>query len=107
MWALLATENNGLDAAVAPWANLAAVAIMVGLFCWFLTKHIPEKERRLEDRADKKDALFLDALAAERERSRHAATTGHQAAQALADNIGEMTTELRRFNDQHRVTSHG
>jgi len=99
MLIILAVADAGLSLEVAPWANLAAVVIICGLFVWFLTKHIPEKDRRSEDRSDARDQLFVNTLAAERERSREAAATGHKAAQSLADNIEEMTHEFRRFND--------
>lgn len=84
----------------APWANLAAVVIMVSLFVWFLVHHQPAREKRAEERADQKDALFLQTLREERERAREAAASGHAAARALSENIGNMTSEIRRFNDQ-------
>lgn len=92
-------ENAGLSDFVAPWANLAAVGLMSYLFFWVVTKHQPERDKRLEERADAKDAIFLRTLAEERERSREAAASGHAAAKALADNLQGMTLELRRFND--------
>ncbi len=99
MFIILAVADAGLSAGAAPWANLAAVVIICCLFVWFLTKHIPEKDRRHEERADAKDLLFVNALAAERERSREAAATGHMAAQSLAGSLADMSHEIRRFND--------
>jgi uncharacterized membrane protein YebE (DUF533 family) len=101
-------ENAGLSDFVAPWANLAAVGLMSYLFFWVITKHQPERDKRLEERSDAKDAIFLRTLAEERQRSRDAAISGHEAAKALADNIHDMTLELRRFtnsqfhNEEHR-----
>lgn len=92
-------ENAGLSDFVAPWANLAAVGLMSYLFFWVITKHQPERDKRLEERSDAKDSIFLRTLAEERERSREAAASGHAAAKALADNIQNMTLELRRWND--------
>jgi hypothetical protein len=69
------------------------------LFFWVITKHQPERDKRLEERSDAKDAVFLRTLSEERQRSREAAASGHAAAKALADNIQGMTLELRRFND--------
>lgn len=96
---LFAVVDAGISPVVAPWANLAAVTVIVCLFVWYLTRHLPAKDRRNEDRADAKDLMFLNALAAERERSRESAASGHKAAQVLASNIDEMTTEIRRMND--------
>ncbi len=96
---LFAVADSGVSPVVAPWANLAAVTVIVCLFVWYLTRHLPAKDRRAEDRSDAKDVMFLNALSVERERSREAAATGHKAAQMLAQNIDEMTTELRRIND--------
>ncbi len=102
---LAVVENAGLSPTAEPWANLAAVVIMVSLFVWFIMRHIPAKDLRNEQRSDAKDAQFLATLAAERERSRAAAESGHAAAKALADNIGDMTHELRRFNDSALAAS--
>lgn len=96
---MLAVADAGISPVVAPWANLAAVTVIVGLFVWYLTRHLPAKDRRNEDRSDAKDLLFLKALSDERERSREAAASGHRAAAVLAQNIDEMTTEIRRMND--------
>lgn len=70
--ALLET-SNGLGDSMAPWANLTAVAAIIGAFIWWITKGYPDQQKRedikfqaQEDRHTKNFQAQEDRFAKER-----------------------------------------
>lgn len=59
-------QTTGVPNEVSGWVNLGAIGVIVSLFIWVITKHIPERDRRYEERQDAKDAAFLLALSERR-----------------------------------------
>ena len=93
---LIAQAANGMSPDIAPWANLAAVGVIVAMFIWLLIHHIPNRERvselrqdtreaRFESRLDKINEQFLQALKYREDSSRMNAESGHSALGKLMD----------------------
>lgn len=124
MMAEMATIAQGAEAlgpAIGPWANLTAVATLIGLCVWIITKYIPglmatqEKERtsiasverseRTQQRADfvaemnEQRRDFLTALAKRDEMTETAISAGRQSIDKLADTVGVLSTGVDRLND--------
>lgn len=58
----LLAESPGVPPEVSGWANLTATAVILCLFTWMITKHIPDRDKRTEERQDRKDESFARAL---------------------------------------------
>lgn len=102
---LAQATDSGVGVTLAPWTNLAAVTVIVGLFAWLLTKHIPAREQRAEERQDARDKLnqdrldriqqeFLAALKMREETSRVAAQMGQNSMQAIVQGQHDMMTTI-------------
>lgn len=98
---VLAQSGNGLAPDMSPWANLAAVGVIIGLFAWLLLYHIPSREKSAEERQDARDARseqrfdkiqeqFIVALKFRDETSRINAESGHNALSKLLDSQREV-----------------
>ena len=94
--ALIAQAANGMSPDIAPWANLAAVGVIVAMFIWLLTHHIPSREKaseqrqdtremRFESRLDSINSQFLQALKYREDSSHMNAESGHNALAKLMD----------------------
>ena len=103
---LLSQQTNGLSPDMSPWANLAAVGVIVGLFAWLLIYHIPSREKSTESRQDIRDARaeermakiqdqFLSALKMRDDTSRLNASSGHEA-------LAKLIESHRAVSDGHR-----
>lgn len=98
---VLAQAPNGLAPDMSPWANLAAVGVIIGLFAWLLLYHIPNREKSSEARQDARDGRsearfdkiqeqFLVALKYRDDTSRVNAESGHNALSKLLDSQREV-----------------
>lgn len=118
--ALIAQAANGMSPDIAPWANLAAVGVIVAMFIWLLTVHIPNREKvseqrqdtreaRFESRLDKINEQFLQALKYREDSSRMNAESGHGALARLMElqmqvisSNKETTTVLSQLHEQQK-----
>lgn len=105
---MFATEDNGLAQYMA-LANLTAVGagilVFVVLAIWVVTKGIPaliDRWDNAQQRSEKAHAEsrreFLDALQGQQTARSEAAKAGHDAAFRIADNLYDLTNELRTLH---------
>jgi hypothetical protein len=98
-------------------ANLTCVGAGIILLVWIITRGVPNlidrwenAEQRHEKAAAESRREFLTALDRQATARTEAAKSGHDAAMRLADNLHDLTEEVRRTNPgrpsfQHRPTS--
>lgn len=98
---LAQATDGGVGVTLAPWTNLAAVTVIVGLFAWLLTKHIPAAEERQDardktnqDRLDRIQQEFLAALRMREETSRVAAQIGQNSMQSIVQGQHDMMSAI-------------
>lgn len=108
--------NNGMPSEFAPWANVAAVGVIVVMFVWLVMYHIPGREKRAEDRQDTRDKNaevrfdkvkdeFLVALQHREETSRVNAAAGHLAANNLMAGQKELMESFKDLCESFHAVS--
>lgn len=111
--ALLAQAVPDLPGGPVDWSNLTAGAVILGLFLWLLTKHIPARELRNEQRQDERDrkheerldriqSHFSQALTAQLQASKESAQSGHAALQAVVEKQHVMATSVDKNTESIR-----
>lgn len=95
------------------YSNLTAVAVITLLFVWLLTKHIPAREQRSEQRQDERDRraeerldriqmVFTETIQKQLEASKHNAASGHAALQSVIEKQAVIMASVDKNTDALR-----
>lgn len=105
--------TNGLQA-YAPLANLTAVGAMIVLIFWLICRALPKMLDRQDEREERREqanaaerAEFRRCLDRQAEVRDAAASSGHEAARAIAESLRELSREVRSVNAGHSKQSVG
>lgn len=88
------------------WQNLSAVAAVVGMMVWGITKGVPNLIESFREEMATQRREFRDDLAAHRQQSAELAKSGHQAVERLAAAIENMADEVHDMKRTDDAQSH-